>query len=324
MTDKVFKLTIVRHGQTAHNRSGILQGQLDTQLNDFGREQASLLRRYIQRLQINFDQVFSSDLSRAYETARIICGGDTKWSNSPSTIKQDPLLRERSYGKLEGLPLSTIREMEATKAATNQIATAPLITPTTTTATTTTMITNTNANENTTTTNQRASNNLYKSGNKLQPKIHRPEGGETLEEVQARVQTFCEQILFPNIDHKQHILIVSHGGTIREFMKFFKYKYGAQISSNDLVLTPNTGVNEFNVWLKDKEIVEQIDTIHLHDLPHLTFDVFDRNNPHVNLNNCHMTTAIQLNRTDKRDLKELDRLGTQPFELRNKQQMLRN
>lgn len=287
MADKKFRLTLVRHGQTNHNRLRLLQGQKDTELNEFGREQASLLARYLKRAQVYHDQVYSSDLSRAYETTRIICSAN---ANRCSSIKRDSLLRERSYGKLQGMPAAVIRELASNSAASVKPVVGAGAGPTGTSA-------DTGAKHSTLGGNP----SLWEPASK----IHRPEGGETLDEVRARVETFCDQVLFPNAGNHQHILVVSHGGTIREFMKIFKYKYGAQIEFPDLVLTPNTGVNEFDIWLNERQQIQQVRANHLHKLPHLTFDVFNRDNPHVNLNNLHLKTAIKFNETEKQDLKKV-------------------
>lgn len=41
----MFKLTLVRHGETQLNKTGMVQGQLDEPLNDNGRLQALALAR---------------------------------------------------------------------------------------------------------------------------------------------------------------------------------------------------------------------------------------------------------------------------------------
>lgn len=87
---------LIRHGSTEWNVLGKLQGQLDTELNDAGREQA---RKLGQRLKPeSWDGIISSDLFRAKETAHII----SALSGIPM-IRTDMRLRERSFGLAEGL-----------------------------------------------------------------------------------------------------------------------------------------------------------------------------------------------------------------------------
>ena len=55
----------VRHGQTAENLLGIIQGQLDTQLDSVGFEQAAAVGQSLK--DVKFDTAFSSDLARAVD-----------------------------------------------------------------------------------------------------------------------------------------------------------------------------------------------------------------------------------------------------------------
>lgn len=60
----------VRHGQTAGNRDGRLQGRVDTQLTDLGREQARRLAEGLRAVRVA--RVVTSPLRRATETAAAI------------------------------------------------------------------------------------------------------------------------------------------------------------------------------------------------------------------------------------------------------------
>ena len=67
------KLYLLRHGETAWNNTHRFQGQIDIPLNDFGRELAEITRDAAP--EIVFDRVYSSPLSRAFETAVIFMRG---------------------------------------------------------------------------------------------------------------------------------------------------------------------------------------------------------------------------------------------------------
>jgi broad specificity phosphatase PhoE len=97
----VTTLLLVRHGETDWNRDGRWQGGSDTSLNDLGRGQARVLA---QELDGNVGVVYSSDLSRARETAEIIA------ARLGLEIRFDPRLRERGFGSWEGLTTSEIEE----------------------------------------------------------------------------------------------------------------------------------------------------------------------------------------------------------------------
>ena len=64
------ELLLVRHGQSTANAKGIWQGQLDFPLSEKGRAQASLAGHGLSGEP--FDGLYSSPLSRAFETAEII------------------------------------------------------------------------------------------------------------------------------------------------------------------------------------------------------------------------------------------------------------
>lgn len=83
-------LWLVRHGETDWNAAGRFQGWTDVPLNENGRTQAGQLREVLANHE--FAGVWSSDLARAIETARIAVG-------EPAV---DRRLRELDFGDLEG------------------------------------------------------------------------------------------------------------------------------------------------------------------------------------------------------------------------------
>jgi broad specificity phosphatase PhoE len=94
----VTTLLLVRHGETDWNRDGRWQGHSETHLNDVGREQARTVAAELD----NVDVVYSSDLTRARETAEIIA------ESLGLEVRVDPRLRERSFGAWEGLTAAEI------------------------------------------------------------------------------------------------------------------------------------------------------------------------------------------------------------------------
>ncbi len=84
------ELWLVRHGETTYSASKRVAGWSDPPLTDNGRRQAAALRPVIDGTE--FDGVWSSDLQRAVESARLAWGEATP----------DPRLRECNFGSLEG------------------------------------------------------------------------------------------------------------------------------------------------------------------------------------------------------------------------------
>ena len=105
------RITAVRHGETAWNAVTRLQGQLDIDLNDLGRWQAERAGAALadSALQV----IYSSDLCRAHHTAQAIarqCG------IAPPDIRTHPGLRERCFGRFEGLTYAQVDDLHPEEA----------------------------------------------------------------------------------------------------------------------------------------------------------------------------------------------------------------
>jgi probable phosphoglycerate mutase len=95
---------LIRHGQSTANATGVWQGQLEFPLSEEGRRQARLAGRAlaVERL----DGLYSSPLSRAFETAEIVASE----AGFPGDVIAVEGLMERRGGLLEG---TTLAEREA-------------------------------------------------------------------------------------------------------------------------------------------------------------------------------------------------------------------
>jgi len=87
---------LARHGETEWNRVGRWQGNTDIPLSEIGRAQARSLAERLRERGIR--EIFTSDLSRARETAEIVAE-----ALGVTCLQIDPRLRERGFGCFEGL-----------------------------------------------------------------------------------------------------------------------------------------------------------------------------------------------------------------------------
>lgn len=105
MTHSPGRLILVRHGESQWNLENRFSGWVDVPLSPTGEAEAArageLLRGY------RFDRAFTSALSRAQETLRIILDV-TGQPNVPT--ERDAALNERHYGDLQGLSKSEMAE----------------------------------------------------------------------------------------------------------------------------------------------------------------------------------------------------------------------
>lgn len=91
---------LVRHGQTEQNKFKKIQGRKDYPLNEAGIDQAKNASKMISTLNLHFDVIISSPLSRAKQTANII-----NESLKINTFLIDENLIEREFGDAEGMDI---------------------------------------------------------------------------------------------------------------------------------------------------------------------------------------------------------------------------
>ncbi|MGO1049431.1 histidine phosphatase family protein [Crossiella sp. CA198] len=89
------RLILWRHGQTGHNASGRLQGQLDVELNDIGLDQARRAAPLVAALEP--DLLVTSDLRRAADTAAAFT------AVTGMAPRVDKRLRETDVGQWMGM-----------------------------------------------------------------------------------------------------------------------------------------------------------------------------------------------------------------------------
>ena len=99
----MLRIFLIRHGETEWNKAGKLQGHSDVKLSPEGIHQAKLLAQHAPFQYV--DAIYSSDLSRAFDTAKILA---VKFNVMP--VNTTPELRETNFGEWEGRYISELTE----------------------------------------------------------------------------------------------------------------------------------------------------------------------------------------------------------------------
>jgi probable phosphoglycerate mutase len=97
------RILAIRHGETLWNVDTRIQGHLNIDLNETGRWQAERVGHALAEEPIH--AIYSSDLRRAFETARAIANAParlTAGTPTPTQVTPHVQLRERHFGHLQG------------------------------------------------------------------------------------------------------------------------------------------------------------------------------------------------------------------------------
>lgn len=102
----MLNIYIARHGQDLDNEKGILNGHRDEALSSLGLRQAEELASLIASKSLNFDNIYSSPLRRAFQTAKTV--SEKLGSPEPEVL---PALIERDFGIMTGKKVADIEKI---------------------------------------------------------------------------------------------------------------------------------------------------------------------------------------------------------------------
>ena len=97
--EEQLNIYFVRHGETLWNKEERIQGELDSPLTIKGIEDIQKLAGNLSG--VEFDEVYSSELGRAYETASILSDGRHR-------IKRLKEFNEKNFGDWQGMEIKEI------------------------------------------------------------------------------------------------------------------------------------------------------------------------------------------------------------------------
>jgi len=96
----MYKIILLRHGESIWNKKGLFTGWVDVGLSAAGKKEAVAAGKALQKAGLGFNYAFVSLLKRAIDTLAIVLV-EMKIKNIP--LKESWRLNERHYGDLQGL-----------------------------------------------------------------------------------------------------------------------------------------------------------------------------------------------------------------------------
>ena len=218
---KIYKLVLVRHGQSSFNQENLFTGWTDVDLTKIGIEEAELAGKILKENSFKFDICYTSSLKRSIKTSFIIL---EQLDQLYIPIIKDFHLNERHYGAIQGLNKKET-SIKYGKDLVYKWRRSYSIPPP-------------KLDEN----DERNPANIeqYKHINKTELPLT-----ESLEDTVKRVMPYFYKEIIPQIKQGKKILVVAHGNSIRGLIKYFDKLSDEEIVNVDI---PNAIplVYEFN------------------------------------------------------------------------------
>lgn len=202
----MYKVVLVRHGESVWNQENRFTGWTDVDLTEKGVHEAIKAGEVLKSLPYEIDIAFTSVLKRAIKTLDyILAENDLLWV----PVRKSWKLNERHYGALQGLNKQETAEKygeEQVKLWRRSYDVPPLPI---------------------TAEDERYPKNDRRYGLLTEQEIPL---GESLKDTIARVVPYWEAEIVPHIKAGEHVLVVAHGNSLRALMKVLE-----NISDEDIV-----------------------------------------------------------------------------------------
>ena len=211
---ELYKVILVRHGESAWNKENRFTGWTDVPLSDKGLAEAHSAGALLKKEGYIFDKAFTSVLKRAIKTlACVLEEMDLMWIPVEKTWR----LNERHYGALQGLNKAETAEKygeEQVKLWRRSYSTRPPM--------------------------LEKDDERYPAKDRRYSSLKECEvpGGECLEDTVARVLPYWQNVIAPEIKAGKRIIIAAHGNSLRALVKYLD-----NMSEEDIIpLNIPTGV----------------------------------------------------------------------------------
>ncbi|HMM00864.1 MAG TPA: 2,3-diphosphoglycerate-dependent phosphoglycerate mutase [Bacilli bacterium] len=194
----MYKIVLVRHGESEWNKLNLFTGWTDVDLSDVGIKEAKNAGIVLQTNGYQFDLCFTSVLKRAIHTEEYILDAlDENWIPVIKTWK----LNERHYGALQGLN----KAETAAKYGEAQV-----------------QIWRRSFDVRPPELDHEAAENLHLLPQYQAVPYDQLPLGESLKDTIARVVPYFEAKIKPEIINGKKVIIVAHGNSLRALVKYFE------------------------------------------------------------------------------------------------------
>ena len=189
----MYKLVMMRHGQSQWNQENRFTGWVDVELTEEGKQEAQRAGKILSQKGFQFDYTYTSFLKRAIRSLWIVLDElDQMWLPTQKAWQ----LNERHYGALQGLNKDeTIQKHGKEQVFTwrrNYTSPPPQLS---------------------------IKSPLHPIHDKRYLGIQNLPSTESLSHTQARVLPFWHKEIVPQIKQGQRVLIVAHGNSLRSLIK---------------------------------------------------------------------------------------------------------
>ncbi|MCQ8903977.1 MAG: 2,3-bisphosphoglycerate-dependent phosphoglycerate mutase [Methanothrix sp.] len=187
----MYKLVLLRHGQSSYNAEGRFTGWSDPDLTAQGMMEAREAGRVLRREGYTFDLAFVSMLRRAIKTlCAVLDEMDLLWI----PVRKSWMLNERHYGELEGQVIDDVPDELKRYRHSFDIRPPAL----------------------------QADDPRHPRFDRRYNDLDNPPAGESLRDVQERLLTLWTYEIAPEILSGRRVVVVTHSNVIRAFMNYLE------------------------------------------------------------------------------------------------------
>jgi 2,3-bisphosphoglycerate-dependent phosphoglycerate mutase len=197
------KLVLIRHGQSLWNLENRFTGWVDVPLTALGEKEARKAGRILLKENFEFDVVYTSVLQRAIKTSWLVLEElGQMWLPQHKSWR----LNERHYGGLQGLNKSETKEKYGEDQVKIWRRSYDVLPP-----------------KPSAEINQQYAKDRRYQGLTLPP-------GEALKQTVERVLPYWQEVILPELQKQQRVLVVAHGNSLRALVKHL-----AKMSDQEIV-----------------------------------------------------------------------------------------